>query len=60
MNEPAILGNSQHDSDVLCYRKNVAYQVGELELDDNGTLEEELLDDNGTIENAIYEYVGEV
>lgn len=60
MNEPAILGNSQLDSDVLCYRENVAYQIGNLELDDNGTLEEELLDDNGTIEDAIYEYVGEV
>lgn len=51
MNEPAILGNSQQDSDVLCYRENVAYYTGNL-VDDEG---DNIVDNEGN--NLIFEYV---
>lgn len=51
MNEPAILGNSQHDSDVLVYDKNVAYYEGVL-VDNNGDV---LVDDLGN--ELEFEYV---
>ena len=56
MNEPAILGNSQHDSDVLCYLKDAAYYEGNI-IDDNGDFL--LMEDNGVDYEIEFEYVSE-
>lgn len=60
MSEPIILGSETPDADVLVYDKGLAYDTGNLVLDDDGTIEDEILDNNGTDVNAVYEYVSEV
>ena len=59
MSEPIILGSETPSADVLVYDKGRAFYQGDLLLDDDGTIEDEILDDNGTNVNAIYEYVSE-
>lgn len=59
MNEPAILGNSQHDSDVLCYRANVSYYTGNITIDPAGSEVQLEIDPDGNNHNATYEFVNE-
>ena len=60
MNDDAvILGSENPSADVLVYDKTRKYDVGQLVLNDNGTIEDEFLYENSENKNAIYEYVSE-